>query len=79
MEEAHIYGDVGYWQSKDAQDWGEVTLSSVRDQYESQKNAESITLHIHSPGGYFKRRNYSIACSRSQTASSCIVSSPFIL
>ena len=54
MEEAHIYiyGDVGYWQSKDAQDWGEVTLTSVRDQYESQKNAESITLHIHSPGGY---------------------------
>ena len=54
MEIAHIYiyGDVGYWQSKDAQDWGEVTLTSVRDQYESQKNAESITLHIHSPGGY---------------------------
>ena len=54
MEVAHIYiyGDVGCWQSKDAQDWGEVTLTSVRDQYESQKNAESITLHIHSPGGY---------------------------
>lgn len=54
METAHIYiyGDIGWWQSKDADDWGEVTLKGVRDQYESQKDAESITLHIHSPGGY---------------------------
>lgn len=54
METAHIYiyGDIGWWQSKDADDWGEVTLKGVRDQYESQKEAESITLHIHSPGGY---------------------------
>ena len=54
MEAAHIYiyGDIGCWQSKDATEWGEVTLTSVRDQYESQKNAETITLHIHSPGGY---------------------------
>ena len=48
----YIYGDIGWWQSKDAADWGEVTLTSVRDQYESQKEAETITLHIHSPGGY---------------------------
>lgn len=54
METAHIYiyGDIGYWQSKDAEDWGEVTLKGVKDQYEAQKEAETITLHIHSPGGY---------------------------
>ena len=54
MEEAHIYiyGDIGCWQDKNSADWGEVTLTSVRDQYEAQKQAESITLHIHSPGGY---------------------------
>lgn len=48
----YIYGDIGWWQSKDAADWGEVTLSTVREQYESQSEAETITLHIHSPGGY---------------------------
>lgn len=54
METAHIYiyGDIGSWQAKDAADWGEVTLTDVRNQYEAQKDAESITLHIHSPGGY---------------------------
>lgn len=54
MDTAHIYiyGDVGSWQSKDAADWGEVTLTGVREQYEQQKDCEEITLHIHSPGGY---------------------------
>lgn len=54
METAHIYiyGDIGSWQAKDAADWGEVTLSDVRNQYEAQKDAENIKLHIHSPGGY---------------------------
>ncbi len=54
METAHIYiyGDIGYWQSKDASDWGEVTLTDIREQYEAQKGAEDITVHIHSPGGY---------------------------
>ena len=54
MDTAHIYiyGDIGCWQSKDASDWGEVNLKDIRNQYESQKDAESITLHIHSPGGY---------------------------
>lgn len=54
METAHIYiyGDVGYWQSKDAADWGEITLTGVREQYESQKDCKDVTLHIHSPGGY---------------------------
>lgn len=54
METAHIYiyGEIGYWQSSDAADWGEVTLTGVREQYEAQKDCEEITLHIHSPGGY---------------------------
>lgn len=54
MDTAHIYiyGDIGYWQSADAADWGEVTLKDVKNQLESQSDAESITVHIHSPGGY---------------------------
>lgn len=54
MKEAHIYiyGDIGYWQAADAAEWGEVTLTDVRNQYEAQKNAEKIVVHIHSPGGY---------------------------
>lgn len=53
MKEAHIYiyGEIGWWQTKDAADWGEVTLSHVRNQYEAQKDAEEIVVHIHSPGG----------------------------
>lgn len=54
METAHIYiyGDIGYWQAKDSADWGEVTLTDVKNQVEAQAEAESITVHIHSPGGY---------------------------
>lgn len=54
METAHIYiyGDIGLWQGKDSSDWGEITLSNVKEQYEAQSSTESITLHIHSPGGY---------------------------
>lgn len=54
MEIAHIYiyGDIGWWQASDAADWGEITLTDVRNQYEAQKDAEEIHMHIHSPGGY---------------------------
>ena len=54
METAHIYiyGDIGYWQSADAADWGEVTLKDVKNQVEQQSDAEELTVHIHSPGGY---------------------------
>lgn len=54
MKEAHIYiyGDIGYWQSTDAADWGEVNLKHVKDSYEAQKDCEEIFVHIHSPGGY---------------------------
>lgn len=54
MEVAHIYiyGDIGCWQAADSSEWGEVTLSDIRNQYEAQKEAKEITLHIHSPGGY---------------------------
>lgn len=54
METAHIYiyGDIGCYQDSFSAEWGEITLTNVRQQYEAQKDAESITLHIHSPGGY---------------------------
>ncbi len=54
MNQAHIYiyGDIGWWQAADSADWGEITLTDVRNQYEAQKDSEEIVVHIHSPGGY---------------------------
>lgn len=53
METAHIYvyGVIDYWQDTSASDWGYVNLKDIKNQYESQKEAKDITVHIHSEGG----------------------------
>ncbi len=53
MEEAHIYvyGVIDYWQDNNAGEWGYVNLKDVKNQYEAQKDAKTITVHIHSEGG----------------------------
>lgn len=53
MEEAHvyIYGIIDYWQDEAAGQFGLVNLKEVKRQVEAQKDAKSITVHIHSPGG----------------------------
>lgn len=53
MEEAHIYiyGIIDYWQDENAGQFGMVNLKDVKRQVENQKDAKSLTVHIHSPGG----------------------------
>jgi len=53
MEEAHIYvyGEIDAYQDKQAAEYGFVNLTSVRDQYEAQKDAKKVIVHIHSVGG----------------------------
>lgn len=53
MEEAHIYvyGVIDYWQDNNAGEWGYVNLKDVKNQYEAQKEAKKIVVHIHSEGG----------------------------
>ena len=53
MDKAHIYiyGIIDGWQDANANEWGYVNLKSVKDQYEKQKEAKNIVVHIHSEGG----------------------------
>lgn len=53
METAHIYiyGEIGHTQEEFLEEFGVVNLSNVRDQFNKQKKAKSITAHIHSNGG----------------------------
>lgn len=53
MEEAHIYiyGIIDWMQDDFASDFGMVNLKDVKKQVDAQKEAKSITVHIHSPGG----------------------------
>lgn len=53
METAHIYvyGEIGWMQDKHSKDFGEVNLSDIKAQYDAQKEAKEITVHIHSIGG----------------------------
>lgn len=52
-KEAHIYiyGVIDSWQDKGSAEYGFVNLTNVRDQYENQKDAEEVIVHIHSEGG----------------------------
>lgn len=56
MEDAHIYiyGEIYDWQSPEAKDWGAVSLSSVKEQWDAQKDSKpkNVIVHIHSPGGH---------------------------
>ncbi len=53
MEEAHIYiyGIIDWSQDEYASEWGLVNLKSIKQQVDAQKDAKSLTVHIHSPGG----------------------------
>ncbi|SOC79824.1 ATP-dependent Clp endopeptidase, proteolytic subunit ClpP [Salinimicrobium sediminis] len=53
MEEAHIYiyGIIDWSQDDYASEWGLVNLKSIKQQVDAQKDAKSLTVHIHSPGG----------------------------
>lgn len=53
MEEAHIYiyGIIDWSQDEFASEWGLVNLKAIKQQVDAQKDAKSLTVHIHSPGG----------------------------
>jgi ATP-dependent Clp endopeptidase proteolytic subunit ClpP len=46
-----IYGEILPYQDNDIAQWGGVNLKSVQDQIQNQKEAETLIVHIHSPGG----------------------------
>lgn len=52
-KEAHIYiyGIIDSWQDKESSDYGFINLTNVKEQYDNQKEAEEIVVHIHSEGG----------------------------
>lgn len=47
----YIYGEIANIQDKEASDYGIVSLSSVVNAVNSQKEAEEFIVHIHSVGG----------------------------
>lgn len=53
MNEAHIYiyGEIDAYQSEDGDRYGFISLLNVKSQYEAQKDAEKVVVHIHSVGG----------------------------
>lgn len=53
MNEAHIYiyGEIDAYQSEDGDRYGFISLLNVKSQYEAQKEAEKVVVHIHSVGG----------------------------
>lgn len=53
MNEAHIYiyGIIDYFQDEKAAEYGHVNLTSIKNQLEPNKDAETIIVHIHSDGG----------------------------
>lgn len=53
MKQGHIYiyGQVESYQSKEADDFGVVSLTTVKKQVEAQSDSESFIVHINSPGG----------------------------
>ncbi len=48
----YVYGEINYEQTSHASEWGIVNLKDVKNQYDRQKEAENIIVHIHSPGGF---------------------------
>ena len=48
----YIYGVIDSWQDQGSSDWGYVNLKDVKNQLDSQKDAEEILVHINSPGGH---------------------------
>ncbi|PHQ27705.1 head maturation protease, ClpP-related [Leeuwenhoekiella nanhaiensis] len=53
METAHIYiyGEIGWIQDKNSSEYGIVTLSDVKRQYDAQKDCKDVKVHIHTIGG----------------------------
>jgi len=53
MKVAHvyIYGIIDNYQAKAGDDYGIVSLKTVKNQLENQSGFEEITVHIHSEGG----------------------------
>ena len=47
----YVYGEIANWQDKDSSEYGVVSLSSVVNAVNSQKDAEEFIVHIHSVGG----------------------------
>ena len=47
----YIYGEIANWQDKESSEYGIVSLSSVVNAVNSQKDAEEFIVHIHSVGG----------------------------
>ena len=47
----YIYGEIANIQDKESSDYGIVSLSSVVNAVNSQKEAEEFIVHIHSVGG----------------------------
>lgn len=47
----YIYGVIDSWQDSSSSEWGYVNLKNVKEQYEAQKDATEIKVHIHSEGG----------------------------
>lgn len=47
----YIYGEIGNWQSKESEDYGVVSLTSVVNAINNNKDAEELIVHIHSVGG----------------------------
>ena len=53
MKEAHlyIYGEIDAYQDSESDRYGFINLLNVKSQYEAQKDAEKVVVHIHSVGG----------------------------
>ena len=53
MKEGHIYifGEVIPWQDDEPGKWGAVNLKDIVQQIQANKEAETLFIHIHSPGG----------------------------
>lgn len=47
----YIYGEIGNYQDVNSQDYGIVSLKSVVNALELNKDADEIVVHIHSQGG----------------------------
>ena len=47
----YIYGEIANYQDVNSQDYGIVSLKSVVNSLELNKDADEIVVHIHSPGG----------------------------
>ncbi len=53
MKEGHvyIYGEIIPWQDDEASTYGGVNMKDVTKQLQQNKESESLTVHINSPGG----------------------------